>query len=64
MVLNSCRVFSQGFRAFCQFLNSSSAYRVTGKTVKTITDQRNFSIIGILIHAANSNSHENLGILT
>ena len=28
------------------FLNSSSAYRVTGETVETTTDQRNLSIIG------------------
>ena len=34
------------FRAFCRFLNSSSAYSVTGETVETTTDQRNSSIIG------------------
>ena len=28
------------------FLNSSSAYSVTGETVETTTDQRNLSIIG------------------
>ena len=28
------------------FFNSSSAYCVTGETVKTTTDQRNLSIIG------------------
>ena len=35
------RVFSRDFRAFCRFLNSSSAYSVTGETVETTTDQRN-----------------------
>ena len=39
------RVFSRDFRAFCRFLNSSSAYCVTGETVETTTDQRNLSII-------------------
>ena len=37
------RAFSRDFRAFCRFLNSSSAYSVTGETV---TDQRNSSITG------------------
>ena len=40
------RVFSRDFRAFCRFLNSSSAKSVTGETVETTTDQRNLSIIG------------------
>ena len=36
------RVFSRDFRAFCRFLNLSSAYSVTGETVKTTTGQRNY----------------------
>ena len=34
------------FPCFLSVLNSSSAYSVTGETVKTPTDQRNSSIIG------------------
>ena len=40
------RVFSRDYRAFCRFLNSSSAYSATGETVEATTDQRNSSIIG------------------
>ena len=36
-------VFWRDVRVFCQFLNSSSAYSVTGETT---IDQRNLSIIG------------------
>ena len=39
-------IFLRDFHAFCRFLNSSSAYSVTGETVETTTDQRNWSIIG------------------